>query len=129
MCYNCLVVQSVARFEGLNDRPRSESYSCDSFDLKSTSLALSLDLFNYIVHTSLQRNKYYQLGMLMAMSIVQGGSGFPFLAPPIFQYICGVEIRRISISNEDVPEYDVKKLIEDVSFAHSACQVIPAPIY
>lgn len=52
--------------------------------------------------------------MLMAMSIVQDGSGFSFLAPPVYQYICGVDIPRIAIADEDVPDYDVRKIIEEV---------------
>lgn len=50
----------------------------------------------------------------MAMSIVQDGSGFSFLAPPVYQYICGVDIPRIAIADEDVPDYDVRKIIEEV---------------
>ena len=52
--------------------------------------------------------------MLMAMSVVQDRSGFSFLAPPVYQYICGVDIPRISIADEDVPDYDVRKIIEEV---------------
>ena len=52
--------------------------------------------------------------MLVAMSIVQDGSGFSFLAPPVYQYICGMEIPRIAIADEDVPDYEVRKLIEEV---------------
>ena len=52
--------------------------------------------------------------MLMAMSIVQDGSGFSFLARPVYEYICGVEIPQIAIADEDVPDYDVRKMIEEV---------------
>lgn len=40
-----------------------------------------------LVSCTLQRNKFYHLGMLMAMSFVQDGSGFFFLAPPVYQYM------------------------------------------
>ena len=63
---------------------------------------------------TLQRNKFQHLGMLMAISVVQDGSGFALLAPPVFQYICGMDIGRISILNEDIPDYEVKKFIEEV---------------
>lgn len=52
--------------------------------------------------------------MLMAMSIVQHGTGFSFSAPLVYQYICGVDISRSAIEDEDVPDYDVRKMIEEV---------------
>lgn len=53
--------------------------------------------------------------MLMAMSILQDGSGFAFIAPPVYKYICGQDITEISIVNEDVPDYEASALLRKVS--------------
>ena len=38
------------------------------------------------------------------MSITQGGSGFPFLAEPVYHYICTGEYTNVNIDNVDVPD-------------------------
>ena len=38
-----------------------------------------------------QTNKFLYVGRLMAISLVQGGSGFPFFAQPMYEYLCGVD--------------------------------------
>ena len=54
----------------------------------------------------------------MAMSLVQDGSGFPYLAPCIYQYLQGVKVHDISVSIDDVADYNVRGLLEKVSHAH-----------
>ena len=44
----------------------------------------------------------------MAMSSVQDGTGYSILTPPGHQYICGVNIPRIDIADENNPDYDVR---------------------
>ena len=34
-----------------------------------------------------QEGVFLKIGMLMGVSLVQGGSGFPFFAPSMYQYI------------------------------------------
>jgi hypothetical protein len=50
----------------------------------------------------------------MAMSLVHGGSGFPFFAPPMYQYLCGMEVSSIDVRMEDVPNLEVRSLLEKV---------------
>ena len=58
--------------------------------------------------------KYYKIGQLMSMSLLQGGSGFPYLAPPIYQYFSGVEIFALNVSMEDVASFELRSIIEEV---------------
>ena len=62
----------------------------------------------------MQTKKFYHLGRLMSMSLVQGGSGFPFFAPPMFKYLCGVEMSSIEVSQQDVPNLEVLSLLKKV---------------
>lgn len=48
----------------------------------------------------------------MAMSLVQDGSGFPYVAPPLFEYLCGMST--IDMTKEDVPSYEVQQLLQQV---------------
>ena len=50
----------------------------------------------------------------MAMSLVQGGSGFPYMAPPMYDYLCGVEIPSIKVAIDDVPSCEVRQLLQQV---------------
>ena len=54
------------------------------------------------------------MGQLMAMSLVQEGSGFSFMAPPMYKYLCGIEMASIDVTVKDVPNEEVKALIEEV---------------
>ena len=47
------------------------------------------------------------------MCIVQDGSGFSCLAPPIYNYLCGKPDCDISL--EDIACYEVKEFLEQVS--------------
>ena len=58
--------------------------------------------------------KYYKIGQLMAMSILQQGSGFPFIAPCVYQYISDVSLSSIDISIEDVLNVEVRSIIDKV---------------
>jgi len=58
--------------------------------------------------------KYYKIGQLMAMSLLQQGSGFPYLAPPVYQYISGVELSAIKVSIEDVSSIEFRSVLEKV---------------
>ena len=45
----------------------------------------------------------------MTMADVQGGSGFHFLAPRVYQYLCGVDVSAIPVSTDDIPDYEVAR--------------------
>ena len=51
----------------------------------------------------------------MAMSLVQGGSGFPFLAPPVYKYLCGQNIADISVTLEDISDIEISMFLTKVS--------------
>ena len=50
----------------------------------------------------------------MAMSLAQGGSGFPYFASCIYQYLQGVSLQEVSVRIDDVADYDVRVLLEKV---------------
>ena len=54
--------------------------------------------------------------MLMAMSICQGGSGFPFFGKATFDYISGQDVESLVATVEEVPDTDMRKLVEDVRY-------------
>ena len=45
----------------------------------------------------MQADKFYHVGKLMAMAIVQGGSGFPFFASSVYAYLCGSPLAAIKV--------------------------------
>ena len=64
---------------------------------------------------ALQNRKFYLVGQLMAMSIGQEGSGFPYFSRSVYKYLCGVNPMNIEVEVEDVPDFDVKNLLHKVS--------------
>ena len=50
----------------------------------------------------------------MAISIVQGGPGFPVLLPALYQYFCTGECTNLPIEDCDVPHHEAKKLLMQV---------------
>ena len=62
----------------------------------------------------MQAGDFKQIGILMAVSLVQGGSGYPFFAPAIFEYLAGTDICAITPSLQDVPSAEVQQLIAEV---------------
>lgn len=67
----------------------------------------------------LQRNVFKYLGQRTAMSIVQGGAGFPVLSPPVYQYMVSGDITGIPIGDEDIPDASVKHIVTLVR--HCSC--------
>lgn len=57
----------------------------------------------------------------MAMSLVHGGSGFPYFAVPVYNYLCGMDIQCIKVNTYDIPEMEVKTLLYQVQY-HTASQ-------
>ena len=52
--------------------------------------------------------------MLIGISLVQGGSGFPFFAPSIYDYISGVDLCSIVIQRDEIPDSDIALTLEKV---------------
>ena len=44
--------------------------------------------------------------MLMSASIAS-----PYLAPPMYEYLCGWDVTSISVADLDVPNYEVRELL------------------
>ena len=61
-----------------------------------------------------QENKFFNVGRIMAMALVHSHNGFPFLAKSVYDYICDVPLSLIEISEEEIPNYEVKALLEKV---------------
>ena len=60
---------------------------------------------------------YKKVGILVGMSIVQGGSGYPFFAPSVYDYITGKDVCSIYPSIEEVPDLDVRDCVLKVCLA------------
>ncbi len=76
-------------------------------------------LYTYICTNALlllfsQERDYYNVGMYVAASIIQGGSGFPFLAEPVYAYLCTGNTTGITLSNNDIPHTMLKLACEKV---------------
>lgn len=52
----------------------------------------------------------------MAMSVVQGGHGFPFLAPPVYEYLVSGKCTGITVESGDVPDHTLQFVLNKVSF-------------
>ena len=64
-----------------------------------------------MLFNNVQAKKFEKLGQLMVMSVAQGGSGFPFFAPCVFDYICGMEVNEIFVDVHHVPDYEAYELL------------------
>jgi len=57
---------------------------------------------------------YKTLGSFAAMSIVQGGPGFPFLHPHVYMYLCSGKWSPTLIPPQAIPDYAVRDFVEKV---------------
>ena len=62
---------------------------------------------------SSQDRVYFQMGQLMAISVVSSGNGFNLMSIPVYKYICGSELSTIVFQIEDLPS-DVKTMCSEV---------------
>ena len=53
----------------------------------------------------------------MGMSFLQGGSGYPFFAPSVFQYLTGKDLQSITVSTTEIPNDEVEELLRKVWFS------------
>ena len=61
-----------------------------------------------------QSGDFKRIGILVGMSLIQGGSGFPFFAPSMYDYICGKDICDIKPTIEEVPDAQLKATLTEV---------------
>ena len=59
--------------------------------------------------------RLFNLGRYVAMSICQGSSGFPFLAEPVYMYLCTGKSTDISIDNWDAPDLVLQFALQKVN--------------
>ena len=64
----------------------------------------------------MQNNEVLHLGKFVAMSVTQGGGGFPFLAPPVYEYITTGKYTNIAVSTTDIPDMTLKFAVEKVQY-------------
>ncbi|XP_064390717.1 apoptosis-resistant E3 ubiquitin protein ligase 1-like [Halichondria panicea] len=66
---------------------------------------------------ALQGETFLLVGKLMTMGITQGDSGFSFFGSSLYAYLCGVKICDIDIPDEEVPNTNVRILIQKINDA------------
>lgn len=57
---------------------------------------------------------FRKIGMLIGVSIVQGGSGYPFFAPCFYSYLCGADISSIIIGRDEIPHGEIRMILQEV---------------
>ncbi|CAI8002291.1 hypothetical protein GBAR_LOCUS3366 [Geodia barretti] len=64
--------------------------------------------------SKLQEGIFRKVGMLIGISLVQGGSGFPFFAPSTFSYLCGRDIRAVTVGQDEIPDIEIDIVLDEV---------------
>ena len=54
--------------------------------------------------------------MLTGMSLIQGGSGYPFFAPSVYDYICGQDVCSIVPTIDEILDPELKTALVEVSW-------------
>lgn len=58
-----------------------------------------------------QANVYKHLGQWTAMSILQGGVGFPVFTPSVYDYIVNGDITAVKVTDESIPQPSIRHLV------------------
>ena len=64
--------------------------------------------------TCFQSNTFSKIGVLMAASIAQGGSGFPFIYKGVYEYLCGRDLGLVTVVPKAIRDYDVQEIVKEV---------------
>ena len=67
----------------------------------------------------MQEGFFKKIGILVGMSIIQGGSGYPFFSPSVYEYICGKELDTIRPALEEVPNLSLQAMLSQVICTNS----------
>ena len=54
--------------------------------------------------------------MLIGVSLMQGGSGYPFFAPSVYDYICGIDVCSITVGPDEIPNPDITEMLQKVKY-------------
>ena len=65
----------------------------------------------------------------MVMSVAQGGSGFPFLAEPVFDYLCTGRCTGISINIPNIPDPTLQFVVHKVYMINTKISVLEEAQY
>ena len=67
-------------------------------------------------YLNIQELVYKHIGMLVSIMLVQAGGDIPFqmLSPAVYRYLCGEDPLKINIPIHDVPDGNIKELMERV---------------
>ena len=64
---------------------------------------------------ALMKRKYFYAGQFIALSLANGGSGFPCLSETVYSYLChGLDLK-VYPTVDDLPDTDMKEQLEKVS--------------
>ena len=58
--------------------------------------------------------RFFYGGMLIALSLANGGPGFPCLAKPVFNYLCYGLGLKVQPEIEDIPDIEIREKLEKV---------------
>ena len=61
-----------------------------------------------------QNDDLFNFGRFVAMSICHGGMGIPFLAQPVYDYLCYEKCVGLNVNVTDLPDPVLKFVIEKV---------------
>ena len=68
-------------------------------------------VFNYYFQ---QLGDFKCIIVLVGMSLVQGGSGLPFFAPSLYDYISGKDVCKIQPIIEEIPDASLRTIVTEV---------------
>lgn len=69
-------------------------------------------IWGYTIH--IQSGVYRRLGELVAISVVQGGSGLHVFNSSVYQYLCGADVTTIVPPLSQIPDVEVREVLEQV---------------
>ena len=58
-----------------------------------------------------QNNTFYSTGILMAMSVVQASTGFPYFSNAMYQYMCN---NPVHLNVDEIPDQEAKQFAQQV---------------
>ena len=67
-----------------------------------------------------QEGVFRQVGMLVGVSLAQGGSGYQFFAPSTFAYLSGKDPSDIMVDRTEIPNHEMKSTLEKVNNTYGA---------
>lgn len=59
------------------------------------------------------------------MSLVQGGSGFPFFSQSLYDYICGKDVCSIQPTFDEIPDTSLKTTLTQVNINYAVHCCVP----